>query len=343
MARKKKVSMQTIADRLQISKNAVSLALLNKKGVSEEVRRRVIAAAKELGYGRFGEPKLPEHGNILVLVPERIMDYEDNDHFQFFHDMIWGIEGSIRNRGLNAVLVRITADMEQRLELPRHCAEIAYRGIVLFGALKEAYARRVWELDVPLVMLDSYHRSLPCPAVVSANVEGAYEAVSLLIASGHQEIGFIGPVNLASSHEERWQGYWKAMFDHHLTIQREYILTHSGSYQESRQEIHNFLKGMDPLPLPQAFFCGNDRIAYLLAEELEQRGLRVPEDIAIVGFDDLQYQGGIDIALTTMRVEKERMCEAAADLLLSLTENLREAVRIYISPTLISRTSHLKP
>lgn len=341
MARKKKVSMQTIADHLQISKNAVSLALLNKKGVSEEVRRRVIEAAKELGYGRFGEPRLPERGNILVLVPERVMDYEDNDHFQFFHDMIWGIEGSIRNRGLNAVLVRITADMEQRLELPRHCAEIAYRGIVLFGALKEAYVRRVWELDVPLVMLDSYHRSLPCPAVVSANVEGAYEAVSLLIASGHQEIGFIGPVNLASSHEERWQGYWKAMFDHDLAIQREYILTHSGSYQDSEREIHNFVKGMNPLP--QAFFCGNDRIAYLLAKELEQRGLKIPEDIGLVGFDDLQYKGSIDIALTTMRVEKERMCEAAADLLLSLTESLREAVRIYVRPTLISRTSHLKP
>ncbi|GIO40094.1 LacI family transcriptional regulator [Paenibacillus antibioticophila] len=341
MARKKKVSMQTIADHLQISKNAVSLALLNKKGVSEEVRRRVIEAAKELGYGRFGEPKLPERGNILVLVPERVMDYEDNDHFQFFHDMIWGIEGSIRNRGLNAVLVRITADMEQRLELPRHCEEIAYRGIVLFGALKEAYVRRVWELDVPLVMLDSYHRSLSCPAVVSANVEGAYEAVSLLIASGHQEIGFIGPVNLASSHEERWHGYWKAMFDRDLTIQREYVLTHSGSYQDSEREIHNFLKGMDRLP--QAFFCGNDRIAYLLAKELEQRGLKIPEDIALVGFDDLQYKGSIDIALTTMRVEKERMCEAAADLLLSLNGSLREAVRIYIRPTLIPRTSHLKP
>lgn len=341
MSRKKKVSMQTIADHLHISKNAVSLALLNKKGVSEEMRVRIIEAAKELGYGRFGEQRLPERGNILVLVPERVMDYEDNDHFQFFHDMIWGIEGSIRSRGLNAVLVRITEEMEQQLELPRHCAEIAYRGIILFGALREAYAKEVWKLDVPLVMLDSYHRNLPCPAVVSANVEGAYEAVSLLIASGHQEIGFIGPVNLASSHEERWYGYWKAMFDHDLPISRRHTLTQSGSYQETEREMQAFLKGMDSLP--QAFFCGNDRIAYLLAKELEQRGLKVPEDIAIVGFDDLQYKGSIDIALTTMRVEKERMCESAAELLLSLTGSLREAVRVYISPTLVSRTSHLNP
>lgn len=340
MARKKKVSMQTIADHLQISKNAVSLALLNKKGVSEEVRRRVIEAAKELGYGRFGDAKLPERGNILVLVPERIMDYQDNDHFQFFHDMIWGIESSIRNRGLNAVLVRITADMESQLELPRHCAEIQYRGIVMFGAFKEAYARRVWELEVPLVMLDSYHRSLPCPAVVSANVEGAYDAVSLLITSGHREIGFIGPVNLASSHEERWHGYWKAMFDHGLGTQEPYLLTHSMGYQETEKEIQEFLKGLHSLP--EAFFCGNDRIAYLLAKELGQRGLHVPADIAVIGFDDLRYKGDIDIELTTMRVEKERMCEAAADLLLSLSGSIREAVRVFVQPTLVSRTSHLK-
>ncbi len=328
--------MQDIADRLQISKNAVSLALLNKKGVSEEMRSRVLRTAKELGYGPFAL-KPPDSNNILVLVPERIMSYQDNDHFQFFHDLIWGLEKSIRSKGMNAVIAPIGREMESRLQLPQHCTDIAYQGIILFGIVDKAYARLVWELDAPLVMLDSYHRELPCPVVCSANIAGAAEAVSVLIRAGHRDIGFIGPTNLTTSHEERWFGYWKAMQDQGLRIEERFILTTSRSFDCTEQEIDRFLQGLSCWP--SAFFCGNDRIAYLLAQQLQNRGLWVPSDVSIVGFDDLNYEGGLKGRLTTMRVEKERMCDAAAQLLLSLPGGCREAVRVEIPATLVQRDS----
>ncbi|MEF2964618.1 LacI family DNA-binding transcriptional regulator [Paenibacillus sp. M1] len=338
MARKKKVSMQDIADRLQISKNAVSLALLNKKGVSEEMRSRIVQTAREMGYGPFAD-KTPASGNILVLVPERIMSYQDNDHFQFYHDMIWGLEKSIRARGLNAVVVPIGREMELRLELPRHCSEIAYLGIVLFGIVDEAYARVVWELDVPLVMLDSYHRGLPCPVVASANIEGADEAVSMLIRLGHRDIGFIGPANLTTSHEERWYGYWRAMQAHGIGIRDDYILTSSRSFDYTEQEIGVFLDGMKRKP--SAFFCGNDRIAYLLARQLGKRDIRVPDDISVVGFDGLRYEDENGLQMTTMRVEKAKMADAATSLLLSVAGEggLREAIRVHVAPTLVTGNS----
>src|SRR3569832_1107376 len=141
MARKKRVSMQDIADQLNISKNAVSLALQNKKGVSEDMRQQVQQTAKALGYAE----KPASSGNVLVLVPERIMSYEDNDHFQFFHDMIWGLEKSIRKKGMNAVVAPIDREMETSLRLPQHCTDIAYQGIILFGIVDMAYAAMVWE------------------------------------------------------------------------------------------------------------------------------------------------------------------------------------------------------
>ncbi len=332
MARKKKVSMQDIADYLQISKNAVSLALLNKKGVSEEMRSRVLQTAREMGYASHSE-KPPENGNILVLVPERIMSYQDNDHFQFYHDMIWGLEKSIRKKGLNAVIAPVDRDMEVRLQLPRHCSDISYHGIILFGIVDREYAKIVWELSSPLVMLDSYHRDLPCPVVASANIEGAYEAVSVLIRAGHRKIGFIGPTNLTTSHEERWFGYWKAMQDNGLAINEDMILTSSPGFDYTEQEIGTFLDGL--AENPGAFFCGNDRIAYLLARQLGKRGLHVPADVSIVGFDALRYEEESGLQITTMRVEKEQMCDAAANLLLSLAGASREAVRHYVMPTLV--------
>lgn len=329
--------MQDIADQLNISKNAVSLALQNKKGVSEDMRQQVQQTAKALGYGQFAE-KPASSGNVLVLVPERIMSYEDNDHFQFFHDMIWGLEKSIRKKGMNAVIAPIDREMEAGLQLPQHCTAISYQGIILFGIVDKAYAKLVWELDAPLVMLDSYHRELPCPVVASANMEGACEAVSELIRLGHREIGFIGPANLTTSHEERWFGYWKAMQEHALRIDPRTVMTSSPSFEHTEQEIGLFLNGLGE-QLPSAFFCGNDRIAYLLARQLRKRAIKVPERLSIIGFDDLKYQEESGLRMTTMRVDKERMCDAAAQLLLSLTGPSREMVRVYIRPTLIVRDS----
>lgn len=336
MGRKKKVSMQNIADKLQISKNAVSLALMGKKGVSEEVRNLVQQAAREMGYGPYA-PKTGGNANLLVVVPERIMSYQDNDHFQFFHDMIWGLEKSARKQGCNAVITPLDEEMEASLTLPGQFADIPYRGVILFGITDRNYARLIWELNTPLVMMDSYHRDLPCPAVTSANLDGAAEAVAYLIERGHREIGFIGPTNLSTSHEERWFGYEQAMLKAGFPLRPEFCLTTSHGYDYTSREIAAFLDHIQEWP--SAFFCANDRMGYLLAGLLKERGLCVPEDISIAGFDDLHYFSDEGLNMTTMRVEKERMCDAAMALLLSDLSRVREALHWQVQPTLVVRGS----
>lgn len=336
MGRKKKVSMQNIADKLQISKNAVSLALMGKKGVSEEVRNLVQQTAREMGYGSYA-PKTGGNANLLVVVPERIMSYQDNDHFQFFHDMIWGLEKSARKKGCNAVITPLGLDMEASLTLPGQFFDIPYRGVILFGITDLNYAKLIGELNMPMVFMDSYYRELPCPAVISANLDGAAEAVAYLIEMGHRDIGFIGPTNLSTSHEERWFGYEQAMIKAGLSLHPEFCLTTSQGYDHTSKEIAAFLDNMTEWP--SAFFCGNDRMGYLLAGLLKERGLCVPEDISIAGFDDLHYFSDEGINMTTMRVEKERMCDAAIALLLSSLGNVRESVHWQIKPTLVVRDS----
>lgn len=339
MPRKKKVTMQDIADQLQISKNAVSLALMNKSGISEDLKAQIHQAAKELGYNRHLEKQQPAK-NILIMIPERIMSHEDKDHFLFYHDLIWGLEGSVREKYGNAVIARISDHMERTLELPQLFHELTYTGIILFGIVSKEYALKVQKYNIPLVLFDSYHREVACPAVTSANIEGAYEAVEFLIKSSHRKIGFIGPTNLTTSHDERWFGYLKAMMDHNLPIDPKYSLTKSAGFQSTREEIIDYWDGMTDKPT--AIMCGNDRTALLLLELLHERQVRIPEDVSVIGFDDLEMSSISSPPLTTMRVNRTEMCAAVVDLLSQFSTYPNTMIKWSVPPTLVIRESVAK-
>lgn len=360
MARPKKISMQDIADRIGISKNAVSLALSGKSGVGEQVRLIVEHTAKEMGYVPPSAARQAAQAarNILVLVPERVVSHVDYEHFRFFHDMLWILEESIRARGCNAVIARIDREMERKRILPGLYGDVEHIGVILFGIADKPYARMVWETGVPIVMLDSYYRDLPCAAAVSANTEGAEAVVRQLIRRGHRRIGFIGPANLTTSHEERWFGYWRAMREEGLPIEESHTLLEAGDFDEAKneREIGELLRrvglgtdtdgcglnraaadtevGIDENlhaaanKLPTAFFCGNDRLALLLIRRLRAIGIDVPRQIEIGGFDGLEQATGSESGVSvTLRVNKQRMCKAAVDLLLSGYGDKRNAVR----------------
>ncbi len=333
MARPKKVSMQDIADQLGISKNAVSLALSGKSGVSEQVRLVVRHKAEEIGYVASSAAAKTEASsrNILLLVPERVVSHEDSEHFRFFHDMLWILEETVRAHGCNAVIVRIDRQMEERLELPNLYGELEHIGVILFGIIAKPYARMVWETGVPLVMLDSYYRDMDCAAAVSANTEGAESAVRLLIEHGHRQIGFIGPANLTTSHEERWFGYWRAMREAGLPIDERMVLLEADDFDEvkNEQQIGAFLARLVATDaLPTAFFCGNDRIALLLIRRLRAMGISVPEQVKVAGFDGLEQACDPKSGLyATVRVHKKRMCGAAVRMLLDGYGEKRHAVR----------------
>ncbi|WP_204708632.1 LacI family DNA-binding transcriptional regulator [Halobacillus seohaensis] len=327
--------MTDIATHLNISKNAVSLALNQKQGVSKELREQILKVAEELGYGEFAKNRKSAR-SILVMVPERIMGYEDNDHFLFYHDLIWGVERSIKERGVQPVIAKIDRSMEQNLTLPQLFDDIDFEGVILFGIVSENYARMVYQQGCPLVLFDSYYHDIHCPVVTSANFEGGYQAVKHLIENGHRSIGFIGPTNLTSSHEERYFGYWKAMQDHNL-IPFDGLLRFKG-YQENKQEIQKYVSQLKERP--SAIFCGNDRMAILLMDVFREQNIRVPEDISIVGFDDLELAATANPRLTTIQVHKQEMCEAAIDMTLRTSDNKKHAlIKWEVPGEFISRDS----
>lgn len=300
-----KVSMQYIADQLGISKNSVSLALNGRPGVSEETREQVMQLAGRLGYtlpgGRTGE----KH-NILVLIPEYIRD----DRY-FYNDIYWEIDNCSARSGLSAIMSVVTARMEQQKELPPVCNELSFSGVLTIGILSSDYMGFLEKKFSAIVSVDHccYGRQIPC--VVTANINGSYTLTREVIRRGHKKIGFVGPVSTTDSVFERWCGFQLAMNEEGLVCDRYNIKNESplGILLSDAGEMKEILREMKELPT--AFVCGGDRIAIACINALTALGLRVPEDISVVGFDDIEISQFVVPRLTTMHIRRHHMARAA--------------------------------
>ncbi len=337
--KKKKTSMQDIADHLGISKSAIAFALNNKKGVSEELRKKVFQAAKELNYLKlniFEDSK--KNKNILVLLPKYLMAPEVIG--PFYNDILWGIEQMARINKHTAVITFLDIQDEIELTFPNILKEMEFSGIVTVGVIRKEYAAKLMTLNLPFAMMDNYYEEIKCNSVVTANLDGAFCSVKHLIDQGHRSIGFIGPIGLpyrTSSNYERWLGYSKAMDESGLPINHLHCLLKSVSYNCNEEEMENFVQALETFPT--AWFCVNDNTAILLIQALKKRQLLVPEDISIAGFDDIEAAKIISPKLTTYRVNREIMCEIVVDLLLGKIAKSDRMLKISIHGDLIIRDS----
>ncbi|WP_261302940.1 LacI family DNA-binding transcriptional regulator [Paenibacillus andongensis] len=329
-----KISMQDIADMLGISKNAVSLALNNKPGVSEDLRFRIFEAANQLNYRTDTKAK-KKRGNLLVLIPENIR----NDKI-FYYEVFWSIEKRAKEIGYNAIICGVTQEMEDQLILPELYHEIEFQGILLVGVLPLNYVRMLFDLGIPLVTVDHYYDSLQLDAVVTANAEEAYKIVNHLIDKGHRQIGFIGAISKSKSFKERWSGYQNALSDAGLAIDTNHSIVNPSSLEALNSTPSELAAHLDAMTsLPSAWFCADDRIAISFIQILISKGHKVPEDFSVVGFGDIEAAQMIAPRLTTIQVQREQLGYEAVDFLVRRIDVSGSPAKISIYGKLIERDS----
>lgn len=334
---KGRISMQDIADRLQISKNAVSLALRGKPGVSDETRELVIALAKKLNYNSMGDaPAInAESRNLLVFIPS----YIRNDSY-FYNDIYWSIDNRASQKGYNAVLATVSDEIQKSKTLPPIANELDFAGFIVIGVLDEDYVRFLLRQQTSLLSVDHLYYGLEVKSIVTANIEGAYHITQKVIGYGHKKIGFVGPYGMTSSIYERWCGFQKAMQDADLAICPEHIINdHSplSSLLSDPEEVLQRLSGIQNMPT--AFVCGGDRIAIATIEALKTLGCKVPQQVSVVGFDDIEISKYVEPKLTTMRVRRKEMGRLAVDYLLQSREGKMSAEMYALKPDYIGRNS----
>ncbi|HHY83461.1 MAG TPA: LacI family transcriptional regulator [Clostridiales bacterium] len=314
--RRKKVTMADIAKKLNISKNAVSLALNNSPGVSEALRKQVLETAKQMNYGKLSALENAGPTCIVVLVPE----YIRNDSY-FYSDIFWSIEHEARKTGHTVLMLGISPKDEEEGKLPVMSEHLQVIGYLAIGIIRKEYLAKLCTLNKPIISVDIRHNNLPILTVGTDNFGGAYTAVDYLIRSGHKKIGFIGPIYVAQSVYERWCGFSQAVMEAGLPLYEEYCIFGSQDHFELLDNAEILRKYLSKLPeYPTAWLCSGDLIAISLIGLLGEQNIRVPEDISIMGFDNLKVSELVTPALTTIHVDRNLMAKLAVMQLLEQTK-----------------------
>lgn len=325
----KSVRMADIAERLDISVESVSKALAGKRGVSEEMRGKVVALAKEMGYelAKSSKEKVST-GNIGVLVADRYFVGSP-----FYATLYRGLVLSGTQSGVTCMMEIVSSEAERDIVQPALVSGRKVEALVFMGSFSHAYVQSVIECGLPFVLLDFFIPGYSYHCVNSDNLNGGYVLTKHLLEQGRREIGFIGSVNASSSIMNRYLGYQWALQEAGLTPKKEWVL-------EDRNE--NMLLAPVTLPehLPQAFLCNCDEVAYHLVERLREAGKRVPEDVAVCGYDDIRTPTLSQPLLTTYRVNLEQMAKIAVwSIQQQLQQGCAEPVLLTVPGQLIIRES----
>lgn len=304
----RKTTMQDIADALNISRVTVWKVFSRREGVSEELQNKIISTALELNYdvpedlrcqGKKHTP--PEQHTISVTVsrPETSV---------FWTSIIHNIAKEASNHNINLMYTYLPSHIEPDYELPPALTNGTVQGMIVLNVYNEALIRKLSDLQMPKVFMDTATQiPFHCLSGDLLLIEGKsciIEIAEEIIRRGKTKIGFIGDINYAQTNYERYRGYVHAMEAHNIPIQPEYCMTCAIGMNTYEDELHEFLDGLSSMP--EAFICASDYVASLLCHDLSSRGYRIPEDIAVSGFDGNTEFSGIS-SLTTVQVHNSEL------------------------------------
>lgn len=331
------ISAKELAQKLNVSPATISMVLNNKPGISAETRDTVLSAAKKYGYDLTKySPYSEKAKNICFLI------YKKNGQVvsdtPFFSDLTEGISNTCQANNLTLNILYVYADQPIELQL-KELFEKDYHGILLLATeMSQEDFRPFLQLSCPLIVLDCYYEDLAFDTVLINNVQGSYTATSHLIHKGFKQVGYLKSSFRIANFKERADGYFKALRDYSIKKDSNYVLELSPSMESAYSDMANLLK--QNIPLAEAYFADNDLIAAGAMRALLEAGYRIPEDISIIGFDDISLCNFLSPTLSTMRVEKHDFGMLAVKQFQNRIQNPAQSlVKLELSTQLIARES----
>ncbi len=329
---KKKPTMQQIANALNVTPITVSRALNDREGVSEELKEKIKQYAYETGYLTKETTKKNTQSrpvNIILLVAEVFIKTDNKFYIDFYKKIL----DSLEENSAFGILKIIEEQEVEELAIPKLLLGDNIDGMIVLGELPSEYINELAKLNLPTILLDFYDEDLLLDAVVNDNFFEAYEMTRYLISKGHKDIAFVGNIKSTHSIQDRYLGYHKALLRSGITINKNFIIsdrTRNGSYEEL----------ILPSPLPTAFVCNCDQIAFQLVQDLRSKGIQIPEDCSIASFDNSKFSTSCTPQLTTMDPNLDDMVKACVSNILKKVSqpNLKTGL-IAVKGALIERES----
>ncbi len=332
----KRVTIKDVAKKTGLSISTVSLVINNKGNVREETRMNVLKAIEELGYYPARSAK-----NLASRKTWNIGFILTEEHFSrsepFYTKIFIGTELESRKHNYYVLLTTIPSQFSKN-SIPRFLLENNVDGIIFAGKVNQRYVRYVEEMGLPYIFVDYDLSGKKVSAVMIDNVRGGEIATEHLISLDYKKIAFIGGDIEHPSIRGRLEGYKMALERAGISCEENLCIT-----DEPDTRMINGYKACEKLLAkfkPEAIFAANDAMAIGCMRFLKEKGIKIPDEVAIVGFDDIEACIHIEPRLTTIRVDKEELGIMAIRRLVEMINSPEIGIsRTYIPVELVVRES----
>jgi LacI family transcriptional regulator len=338
----KNLTIRDIAEAAGVSAATVSLVLNGKGDISGVTRAKVLEAVARLNYVPKTNKSSAEPGETLRFLKIAKHGHTVNrDHSVFISDYIDGMSAEATRR--NYTLEVVSFEGQPISSVAESLAGAPISGVIALGTeLTEADIRLIQGLGYPTVFIDTFFDVIDANFVDMNNEDAVYKVLSRFHQQGFRRIGFVASHVETTNFKLRRDAFFKNMGRLGLTVEESDVLsvesTYDGAYSDTQQLLAN---GLD---LAECYFCTNDIIAYGFIRALREHGLKIPEDVSIIGFDNLPQSATMDPGLTTIEVSKRKIGYLAVTILDELVHSNepQPAVKILVGADLVLRGSHEK-
>lgn len=327
-------SIKDVALRAQVSITTVSHVINRTRFVSDKVRAEVETAVRELGYVPSAVARSLKSNTtrtIGMLIPNCTNPY--------FAEIVRSVEDHCFEAGYTLILCNTDDDPHRQGVYLQVLSEKRIDGMIIISTGQDEDLLRLLKgLPIPTVLLDRDIDEVNCDLVQNAHMQGAQMATQYLVDLGHRRIACLaGPDDLTPS-TQRIEGWREALAHNGLTDESAHLLWHSDfSSQGGYATMQTILAQPQR---PTAVFVGNDLMGMGALSAAHEAGIRVPQDMSLIGFDDIELAHFTSPALTTIAQPKDRIGVAAVDMLLERIQGGRvEARKVLFQPELIVRHS----
>ncbi len=331
------VTIKDIAQVAGVSPSTVSRALNDSPLISQETKARIRRIAEELGYERneLARGLVKGTSRALGLIVPDITN-------PFFAEIARGVSDVAHAEGYGVLLCTTEGDLAREAEYLRFLRRKRVDGLILSAVtMDDPNLSELLNSSIPFVLVSRLVRGLDAPFVVGDDKAGARLAVEHLIHLGHEKIAFIGgPANVQSSHD-RMIAYQEVLREYGLKLYSWWAVFADFTQKAGYEAAKKMLRGGSR---PTAIFAANDVIALGVMEAAEELGFSIPQDLSLVGYDDISYAALPRIQLTTVAQPTYEMGKIAAEYLLAVCEGeAREKLRCMLSPRLVVRKTTAPP
>ncbi|WP_273726802.1 LacI family DNA-binding transcriptional regulator [Brucella gallinifaecis] len=339
MKKKKSFTIRDIAENAGVSPATVSLVLNGKGEISGETRARVLESVSRLNYvPRTSKTGTSTGETIRFLKIAKHGETVNRDHSVFVSDYIDGMSSEATRR--NYTLEVVSFEGQPISAVAESLAGASIRGVIALGTeLSPADIHMIQGLGLPTVFIDTFYEVVEANFVDMNNEDAVFKVLSRFKQLGLSRIGFVASHTETTNFRLRRDAFFKNMQRLELSVQERDILsvesTFEGAHRDTCAMLHS---GLD---LAEGYFCTNDIIAYGFIRALKAKGIRIPDDVSVIGFDNLPQSATMEPGLTTIEVSKRKIGNLAVTILDDLinTAETQPPVKILVGADLVLRGS----